>query len=225
MNYSTTSVEELIAESRSVAASPGPLPDEFTRDRVQLGRLSITHEAVMDWLLCNPGRGQMRDCAEHFGFTRAWLSSMVWSDAFQAKLADKKEELFAASVIPVREQINGIALRAMDRLAEKIEETEDGKFLLDTADKMLHKLGYAPKVDLAPGVTSNTQNNYYGVDAGLLAQARENAKKGGGTPSLKALGKAPHEVINVPKPSGTEPAVLSPEGIQNIAEDNLGEAS
>ncbi len=167
----------------------------------------------MDWLLCNPGRGQMGACALHFGFTRAWLSSMVWSDAFQAKLADRKEQLFAESVVPVREQINGIAIRAMERLGEKIEESEDGKFLLDTADKMLHKLGYAPKVDHQPGAnTNNTQNNFYGVDATLLAQARENAKKGA-------------EVNNAleHKASGTESALPSPEGIQDKSECDLGE--
>ncbi len=184
-------------------------PPPIFKDRVQLGRLSITHDAVMDWLLANPGKGQMRACAEYFGFTRAWLSSMIWSDAFQAKLRDKKEKLFDETVIPLRDQMNGVAQRAIERLGEKVEEVEDPKLLVDVADKMLHRLGYAPKVDVNPAATSNTQNNFYGVSPELLAQARKNAEKGN----------------TLTQSGGNQAAIPSPEGIQANATSDLGEAS
>lgn len=183
-------------------------PDPIFRNRVQLGRISITHDAVMDWLLVNPGKGQMRLCAEYFGFTRAWLSSMIHSDAFQAKLRDKQEDHHKTNIIPLRDQINGVAQRAIERLGEKVEEVEDPRLLVDVADKMLHRLGYAPKVDMNPGVTANTQNNFYGVSPELLAQARKNAEKGN----------------TLTQSGGNQAAIPSPEGIQVNATSDLGEA-
>lgn len=207
MDFVTTSVEELLAQSRASEGEMVVGAVDCTRDRVQLGRLSITHEAVMDWLLVNPGKGQMKLCAEYFGFSRAWLSSMLHSDAFQAKLRDKQEMAYVENIIPIRDQINGVAQLALEKLGEKIEDTEDGKFLLDTADKMLHKLGYAPKVDHNPsaGNTNNTQNNFYGVNPELLAQARENSKKG--------------TLLN----GDTTSALPAPEGIQDNETSDVGE--
>ena len=164
----------------------------------------------MDWLLANPGKGQMKACADYFGFTRAWLSSIVWSDAFQAKLRDKKEKLFDETIVPLRDQMNGVAQRAVERLGEQVEVIEDPKLLVDVADKMLHRLGYAPKVDVNPGAAgvNNTQNNFYGVSPELLAQARKNAEKG---------------AIDGITQSGDTAALPSPEGIQNDSQSNMGE--
>ena len=208
MDAKVTSVADFIEDARQLNShSPAPasvpkLKFPEPGDRVQLSRLSITHDVIMDWLMLNPGRGQMAQCAEHFGYTRAWLSSMVHSDAFQAKLRDKQDKTFEGTVIPLRDQMNGVAQRAIERLGEKVEVIQDPKVLADVADKMLHRLGYAPKVNATPGGgdTTNIQNNY-SVSPELLANARENAKKG----DLNAA------------------ALPSPEGIQAHDSSNLGE--
>jgi hypothetical protein len=205
VSFENKSVEQFVREARDMA-QPGyhpPVPGSF-KERVQLGRLSITHDAIMDWLLANPGKGQMAKCALHFGFTRSWLSSIVWSDAFQAKLRDKKEALFSETVVPMRDQMNGVAQRALERLGEKVEVIDDPKILTDVADKMLHRLGYAPKVDHSPGTQNNTQNNFYAVSPELLAAARANAKKG----DLDGT---------------SEPALPAPEGVQAQLEHTVGE--
>lgn len=206
VTFENKSVEAFIAEARDLRqADAQPHAPAPFKERVQLGRLSITHEAIMDWLLANPGKGQMRKCAEYFGFTRSWLSSIIWSDAFQAKLRDKKEQIFEETVLPMRDQMNGVAQRALERLGEKVEVIDDPKVLTDVADKMLHRLGYAPKVDAAPGTQNNTQNNFYAVSPDLLAAAREKAKKGD---------------LN----GATDRAALpAPEGVQVNAECVLGQ--
>lgn len=213
-----SSIENYLREARELAGKePAPPAKEFpllaektgtnevkaVSSRPQLARLSITHDAIMDWLLANPGKGQMGACAAHFGFTQAWLSSMVWSDAFQAKLADRKEELFNLNVVPIRDQMNGVVQRTLDRLGEKVEVVQDPKVLVDVADKLLHRLGYAPKVDQNPGVQNNTQNNFYAVSPELLAAAREKAKKG-----------------DLPNGQNALPA---PVGLQNQSGDTMGE--
>jgi hypothetical protein len=72
----------------------------------------------------------------------------------------------------------GLAHSTLDRIEDTLDEIDDPRILIDLEDKLLHRLGYAPKtaVAVAPSQT-NTQNNYY-VTPELLAQARENAKKG-----------------------------------------------
>jgi len=209
------SMDDLIEAAREAADAKHAKKLESTNrnsyalgDRYQVQSRSITHDILIDWLIANPGRGQMTRCAAEFGFTNAWLSTLVHSDAFQAKLRDRKEEVFETVIVPLRDKIVGVADRAVEKLGEELEETSDPRLLLDVADKMLHKLGYAPKVNAAPagtGVVNNTQINNYAVSPGLLAAAREKAKKG--------------DLPHADKPS----ALPSPEGVPGEQEDNMGE--
>lgn len=179
-------------------------------DRYQLGKLSITHERIIEWLVANPGRGQMGKCALYFGITRSWLSTLVHSDAFQALLKERLDDEYQLTVVPLREKMVGVAHRAVDKLGEAIEGANDVKTLADTADKLLHRLGYAPKTSESPGGSqvNNTQNNFYAVSPALLAAARDNAKKGG-------LSNATN--------SGTPEGLPAPEGVQALPGDTLGE--
>lgn len=195
--FATQGMDEIIAEARRLAAKEDDLAAHRLGNkpgaracnrsnyalgpRYQLQSLSITHEMVIDWLIANPGFGQMERCAKTFGCTRPWLSTLVHSDAFQAKLRDRKEQFFSEAIVPLKDKIVGVADRAVEKLGDAVEETSDPRMLLDVADKMLHKLGYAPKVSTqpqGPGAVLNTQNNYYAVSPELLAAAREKAKKG-----------------------------------------------
>jgi hypothetical protein len=219
----TTLMEDLIDEARRIANAEDETAGERLSyrdvsayalgDRYQIQSTSITHEMIIDWLIANPGFGQMGKCAQHFGCTRPWLSTLVHSDAFQAKLRDRKEEVFETTIVPLRDKIVGVANRAVEKLGEAIEETEDPRMLLDTADKMLHKLGYAPKTVINPaapaGVVNNTQNNFYPVTPELLAAAREKTKKGDlhatTLPSPEGVSGEPQHNVGE---TGTEPSAV-----------------
>lgn len=139
----------------------------------QISRLSHTHEAIMNWMLLNPGES-LRACADHFQITQSWLSTVIHSDIFQAQLAQRNEGIRCrvAEAIPKKMQI--AADIGLDKLATKIEESENPDFILDATDKLLHRLGYAPqKVPTGPGIAGQpgTQNNFF-ISAGDLAEAR-----------------------------------------------------
>jgi hypothetical protein len=159
-------VEELEAE------------EAFRETHVQIQQISITHDAIANFLVANPGKGQMAKAAMHFGVTRPWLSTLVHTDAFQAHLRNKQDEVFGQVIMPLKDKLAGVADIALDRLADKLEVEGDTRILADTADKLLNRLGYGPKpAGGNPGVQMN-QNNYY-VDKDILAEARERTKRRG----------------------------------------------
>lgn len=136
--------------------------------------LSHTHESVMNWMLMNPEKS-MRECADHFGYTQSWLSTLVHSDIFQAQLASRHEAIRGRIADSIPQKMRLAADVGLEKLIGKLEETEDPEFILDATDKLLHRMGYAPqKVPAAPaalGGQGNTQNNFF-ITAGDLDAAR-----------------------------------------------------
>ncbi len=141
----------------------------------QIQSVSVKHDAILDFMLVNPGMKLYR-VAAHFDVTQAWLSVIIHSDAFQARLAEKDETQFASIVIPLREQLLGVAQVGVEKLGECLENASavsDKQFIADTTDSLLKNLGYSPK-SAAPTLPAGnvTQNNYYVADKAALANAR-----------------------------------------------------
>src|SRR2546421_725388 len=53
--------------------------------------LRYTHEAMVDMLIAEPWISQ-NELAARFGFSPSWISTVICSDAFQAKLAERRGE-------------------------------------------------------------------------------------------------------------------------------------
>lgn len=140
-----------------------------------IAKLSHMHIGIMDYMVANPqvSKGQV---AAHFGVTRTWLSIVINSHAFQDMLKQRQDQFFGAVVVPLREKMIGVADQALDRLAEKIEVMESAE-ALETADKLLHRLGFAPNTKLngqVPGGQQGAvmqQTNFF-VGADILNSAR-----------------------------------------------------
>ena len=156
--------------------------------RYQITDFSQLHEAILNFILTNPGKGYMSKCARAFGVSNSWLSTLVHSDLFQARLRDRNDEFYEMQIQPLQERMVGMAHATLDRLDTMLDDIEDPKVLIDMEDKLLHRLGYAPKTTVAanPAGQTNTQNNYY-VTSDLLAQARKNAEKGTGPNEPKLI--------------------------------------
>ena len=141
----------------------------------QVVSLSHTHEAVMNWMLLNPDRS-LRECADHFGYTQSWLSTLIHSDIFQARLAERQEGIRARIADSIPQKMRMAADIGVEKLATALEKSEDPEFILDATDKLLHRLGYAPARSSAPpigqGQQGGVQNNFF-VSAGDITAARE----------------------------------------------------
>lgn len=146
--------------------------------QVQIQTLKPRHVAIADWLIAHPD-GTLGQCARELGYTQTWISIIVNSDAFKQFLARRQESYFDERIVPLRDKVVGVAHRAVERLAEHVEVSGDPNFLLATADKTLHRLGYAPTASQPPAPQGqvNIQNNYY-TDKETLARARERMLNG-----------------------------------------------
>jgi hypothetical protein len=125
-------------------------------------------------MLVNPDRS-MRECADAFGYSQSWLSSLVHSDMFQAALAQRQGDVASrvADSIPMKLRVAGDL--AVEKLTEALMDSEDKNFILNAADKILHRLGYAPQSARAPAgfaVGAGSQVNFQ-VNVTDLARARE----------------------------------------------------
>jgi hypothetical protein len=141
----------------------------------EIQTVSHMHEQIMNWLLLNPGVSQ-KVCAAKFGITESWLSSVIHSDAFQAKFKEKQTEVFGMVVQTVPEKLTALADIVCDKLGEALEKTNDKDFTLDAFDIILSKAGYGAK-----GNGLNAQNNTLNVtvvSSDTLAAARQSMLEG-----------------------------------------------
>jgi hypothetical protein len=139
-----------------------------------LQTMKVKHQAIAQYLIANPTHSQ-KVVARHFEISEAWLSIVVNSDCFKEYIAQQDAEFRHEVLIPLREKLIGVASRAVERLGEAVEVGAPD-FILDVADKTLHRLGYAPnkgpEVAVPPGGSLNVQQNNYYVDKDTLRHAR-----------------------------------------------------
>lgn len=137
----------------------------------EIKKLTVNHNAIADWLIANPGKGQQRTCAKEFDITESWLSTLINQDAFQSLLKNKQAEVFDQVVIPLQDKIAGVAHASVEKLGKILDDTKDGRLVKDIADSALKALGYGGQKTSAQLIINNTQNNLT-VNQAALAEAR-----------------------------------------------------
>ena len=139
----------------------------------QITKVSPKHEAILTFLVANP---QMKrgDVARHFGVSQSWLSVIINSDAFQAKLRERQDEFFDTATAPIKAKLDTLANLALDTMIERVEVEPNSSEIREMAKMALDRLGYAPQNSQGthmPGAA--TQNNYFlSVAPELLDEAR-----------------------------------------------------
>ena len=126
----------------------------------KLVALSHRHEMLLNWLVLNPDK-TLRECADHFGWTQSWLSSIIHSDIFQSALKQKQLDIALRVAGSIPEKLRAAADIGVEKLSSALEKSEDPEFILDATDKILHRMGYAPQSARNPaGSPVNIQNNF-----------------------------------------------------------------
>ena len=140
--------------------------------KYELQNLSNNHNAIADWLIANPGKGQMGRCAAVFDITPAWLSTLYHQDAFQAMIKHKQGESYKAVIIPLQEKIAGVADAGVTKLGEILATTSDERLIHEITRDSLKALGYGANAK-APVVVDQSTHNTLNVDSAALAEARQ----------------------------------------------------
>lgn len=123
----------------------------------QIQSLNEFHEQLARWTLENPHL-TLRHAAQRFGYSVTWLSIIMNSDAFRARLAELNAAADALVVADVPQRLRGLAVSALDKLDAQLEEVivegpmarVDRDFTRETAEMALKALGYGAKHTSAP---------------------------------------------------------------------------
>lgn len=159
--------------SKTIGMQSVKPPGEYSSSRKQIKKMGTQHEAILNWLIENPTT-TTRDCAEYFGVQPAWIRSIVSSDAFQLRLAERQDAVFHTVVLDLREKLHGAAHEAIDRLVEKIKTIEDPALLLKAVDTLFDKLGYTGKTSIgSPQQYIAQQNTTVVIGSDQLEVARD----------------------------------------------------
>lgn len=167
----------------------------------QIARVSHKHDAIILWLLTYPDR-KLSDCAEYFGYTQAWLSTIIHSDMFQMAYREKANELGTATVHTLRDKLTNLAVLTVDKITERVEAGIASERLLgETMRNTLSSLGYGSS---APTVDARSQQVHFHLDAEKIIEARERAAtaRAGTTPSKIEEPAAP-SFLDTPTPKGS----------------------
>lgn len=108
-------------------------------------KVSYTHDAMIDMLIMNPmiSGGEL---AAYFGYTRTWVSQVINSAGFKARLEARKSELVDPMIIQnLDEKVLAAAQRSLDVVMEKLDSAPTPDFALKVAQTMLQAQGYGAR--------------------------------------------------------------------------------
>lgn len=145
-----------------------------------IARVKYTHDALIDAMIANPAakQGQL---AKLFGYTESWISRIVNSDAFQARLAARKADIVdPVLTMTIDEKLKGLASQSLDILAEKLELTRSPDLAYKAAELSLKAAGYGARQQNV----AVQQNFVVALPAKAASVEEWEAKFNGGVPLL-----------------------------------------
>lgn len=113
---------------------------------------------MIDFILANP-QAKQGDIAKYFGYTEGWVSRVMGSDAFNARLAARKTEIVDPTILAtMEERLQGLAIRSMDIIHQKLDATQSPELATKALELTTKALGMG-----ARPAAINQQNNTYVV--------------------------------------------------------------
>lgn len=85
-----------------------------------IGKVRYSHDAMIDMIVANPWVSQNK-LAEVFGYTPAWVSLVMSSNAFKERLAARKAELVDPTIVSsIEDRFQAMVTRSLEVLQEKL---------------------------------------------------------------------------------------------------------
>jgi hypothetical protein len=108
--------------------SPETLLEEMAEapaPRHQITKVRYTHDAMIDLLVANP-RVSQNELAAHFGYTPAWVSTVMATDLFKERLEHRRTELVDPEVkASVNERFHAVVTKSLQVLQAKLSKPID----------------------------------------------------------------------------------------------------
>lgn len=166
-----------------------------TEHKNAIKKVNYTHDSCIDQIIANPWITQ-RALAAYFGYTEGWISQVFASDAFQSRLAERKNELVDPTIrATIEERFKALVIQSLEVLKRKLESPiVSDELAIKALDVAAKAAGYGAK-------TVPTINNQFVVQvpskAGSSAEwasAYSDAPKGVDHPSAA---KAIEDVVPI----------------------------
>lgn len=113
-----------------------------------VAKVRYTHDSMIDQIIKNPWISQ-NELAGIYGYSASWVSIVIASDAFQERLAARKDELIDPAIrATVEERFRGIVLQSLAVLQKKLEgpaSQVDGNLALKVLDTGARALGFGAR--------------------------------------------------------------------------------
>ena len=110
--------------------------------------LPYTHEAMIDLILAEPSVTS-KELAALFGYSSPWVSRILASDSFQARIAERKAALIDPSITRrIDERFRAIAVQSTEVLQQRLDAEEGAALALDAlsvATSAMRAVGRAAK--------------------------------------------------------------------------------
>ena len=127
----------------------------YSQDVKRLTRVHYSHEAMIDVLIAEPTITQ-RELAKRFERSENWVSIIMGSDAFQAALAKRRDDLTDPFLIAtIEERFRGLAQQSLQVIAENLEKTRNTDLALKALDISSKALGFGARSTGGPAVQNN----------------------------------------------------------------------
>lgn len=125
--------------------------------RKGIAEVKYTHDSMIDLIIADPSISQ-NALARHFGYSATWISNIIASDSFQARLAERTKALVDPMIVQtVEHRFKALILRSMEILAEKLNKPTDDvpdQLALRTLELSTRAMGYGARPE-APVVQVN----------------------------------------------------------------------
>lgn len=138
------------SDVNAILGETATLPDVVVRKEHTLQRVRYTHEAMVDMIIAEPWIHQ-NELARRFGFSASWISTVIASDAFQAALDKRREEIVDPTMrATVKEQLGGLMMRSMEILRAKLDSHHSNvpdQLALRTLELTSRAAGYGARIE------------------------------------------------------------------------------
>src|SRR5271170_3657057 len=85
-------------------------------------KVNYSHDGMINLIIAHRGISQ-NQIAAHFGYSASWVSQIMSSDAFQARLMERAQEIEDPTLrATVEEGLKGILARSMELLKRKLDD-------------------------------------------------------------------------------------------------------
>jgi hypothetical protein len=121
-----------------------------------IAKVRYSHDAMIDLIISEPTIKQ-NDLAAIFDRSPTWVSLIMSSDAFQARLAERRAELVDPSIVAsIQERIQAVASASLSKILDKLSSPlpASDDFLIQSAKLATGALGYGAR----PAAGSTTAN-------------------------------------------------------------------